>query len=193
MMRLYNDPLWQELKPFLHVNGERRNVDVRSSVRDAPNQLFDRVVAFVDLCVTCKNSHHPVRVRGQGDSRVSGTSAAGHLFLTPTCATKRCSRTNEARSERTELLSRMGYAGPDGLVQQNEALRKTLERVGAYFANEVERARSVYGGLEMARKSADPESAVTQVLANESNRWKQEAERHKIAARRIAEVLKDPG
>lgn len=102
-MRLLDSVLWVKLQPYLNVNGRRRNIDVRASIK-GDESLLDQAINFWDECASCKTPFHPIRARGTGTSRITGTEREGHMFLSMTCDSPRCSRTNEAKAAKDLVL-----------------------------------------------------------------------------------------
>lgn len=109
-LQLFSTPLFQELVPFFHVNGDRNNPDVRLREKNNPD-LFARALSYTELCPACGMSFHPIRRRGKGDSRISGTAKAGELFFSPTCETPQsCSKKKIASKLKLSLFALLGVS-----------------------------------------------------------------------------------
>jgi hypothetical protein len=96
-MTLFEQPIWNQLKPFAKLDAGRDNLDLHK----LPDDLRDVALKVESTCVACGAPIHPLRARVKSKrSRVGGSQTEKRLFYAPTCPNEKnpgCSRTQVAR------------------------------------------------------------------------------------------------
>ena len=107
-MTLFQHPIWDFVKPYVHLVPGRENCDFLN----LPDDLRALALDVVVNCASCGAVIHPMRARVKSErSRVAGTPVEHRLFYAPTCPVEKnpgCSRSKLAREHKQVLLRKLG-------------------------------------------------------------------------------------